>query len=58
MISTQRYVRRDDGNLRSRQVLAYDALETLLYGEVTNAGTLRSLPDDGTTYGLIYHKGK
>ncbi|XP_045197941.2 cell surface hyaluronidase-like [Mercenaria mercenaria] len=57
MMSTQRYIHRDDSHAKSQQFLAYDALETLLYGEVNNAGILRSVPDDGTTYGLIYQKG-
>lgn len=58
MISTQRFIRQDDFNDRTEQWAAYDALETLLYGTITNAGTLRSVPDDGMTYALIYQKGK
>ena len=57
MISTQRFIYRYDSYKNTKQFKAYDAIETLLYGEANKASTLRQVPDDGTTYGLIYQKG-
>ncbi|WAQ94834.1 CEIP2-like protein [Mya arenaria] len=36
--------------------LAFDAFETLIYGEVTGNGLLRSVPDKGT-WACVYQKG-
>jgi hypothetical protein len=58
MLSTQRFIYRYDAYKNTKQFLAYDAIENLLYGEVNDASTLRKVLDDGTTYGLIYQKGK
>ena len=57
MIASSRYIRKPDGSDRIPQVL--DALETLIYGEVTNGSILRSLrSEDEDTYALVFQKGR
>lgn len=55
MIASQRKVRQFGGSVRIPQV--YDALETLIFGAVSNNSILRTVDDAGETYALVYRKG-
>ncbi|KAL4222901.1 Hemicentin-1 [Mactra antiquata] len=55
MMASQREIRRNEGD--AQLTGAYDAIETLIYGEVTGDGILRSVQQDGSTWAFVYQKG-
>lgn len=55
MLATQRYLRQVEGSERIPKV--YNALETLIYGEVTNKSLLRTVNDEGDTWAMVFQKG-
>ncbi|XP_053373073.1 cell migration-inducing and hyaluronan-binding protein-like [Mercenaria mercenaria] len=55
MMATQVQITLKDPSKQSTG--AYDAYETLVYGEVTGNSILRSLQQDGSTWAFVYQKG-
>lgn len=55
MMASQEHVRREDNS--ERVPMVYDALEELVYGEITNTTLLRSVSDDGETWAFVFQKG-
>lgn len=56
LLASQKFVRQvaDSDNIAK----VYDALETLIFGEVTQTSLLRTVNDQGDTYALAFQKGK
>jgi len=56
MMASQKYVR-VPGDL-TLLTPVYEALETLLYDDVTNTLKLRNVNPDGDTWALVFEKGR
>jgi len=56
MMASQKYIRQPIDSMNLPQV--FDALETLIHGEVTRDSVLRTIDGLGETYAMVYKKGK